>query len=202
MPLTFPPQIATPRLVLRAVAQPDLPDLLAVNGDPEVTRYLPYEAWRDLDAARAWLERMRRLESDGNALQLVAARADDGRVIGTCLLFRLDEASARVELGYVMKRDHWHGGWMREALEHLLDHAFGPMELRRIEADVDPENAASQGLLLRLGFVPEGLRRERWIQKGRAVDSSMFGLLAADWWARRAQRAMAASSPAARSETA
>jgi RimJ/RimL family protein N-acetyltransferase len=203
MSLTFPQQLVTPRLVLRAVAQADLPDLLAINGDPEVTRYLPYEAWKDLTAARAWLERMRKIESEGTALQLVVARADDARVIGTCLLFRLDEGSARAELGYVMKRDHWRGGWMREALEALLAHAFTAMEIRRIEADVDPANIASQRLLERLGFEREGVRRERWVQKGRAVDSMMFGVLAREWLAARAsQRARSESSAGARSETA
>ena len=185
MTLAFPPHIATPRLVIRAVAEPDLDDLLAINGDPEVTRFLPYETWKDVAAGRAWLERMRKLEAAGMALQLVAARADDGRVVASCLLFNYDAGSARAELGYVLARDHWRGGWMREALESLLDHAFGPMALRRLEASVNPVNTASHGLLMRLGFEMEGIRRERWMEKGRPADSAMYGLLARDWQARR-----------------
>jgi ribosomal-protein-alanine N-acetyltransferase len=184
MPLTFPPQIATPRLVIRAVAAPDLDDLFAINGDPEVTRFLPYETWKDAAAGHAWLERMRKLEAAGAALQLVAARADDARVVGTCLLFNYDAGSARAELGYVLARDHWRGGWMREALEGLIGHAFGPMALRRLEASVNPVNTASHALLMRLGFEMEGVRRERWIEKGRPADSAMYGLLARDWHAR------------------
>lgn len=185
MPLSFPPRIATPRLVLRAVAEGDLEDLLLVNGDPVVTRYLPYAAWKDLADARAWLERMTKLGADGNSLQLVIARADDGRVIGTCLVFLYDEQSARAELGYVLRRDHWGGGWMREALEALLDQAFGAMGLRRLEASVSGPNDASQRLLERLGFEREGVRRERWITRGEPEDSVMYGLLARDWAARR-----------------
>jgi ribosomal-protein-alanine N-acetyltransferase len=202
MPLTFPPQLATPRLVVRTVGVADLPGLLAINGDPEVTRYLPYDAWRDLSAGEAWLERMRKLESEGTALQLVVARRDSALLIGTCLIFLYDERSQRAELGYVLKRDHWRGGWMREALGVLLEHAFGAMEMRRIEASVNPANGPSLRLLERLGFEREGVRRERWITKGNAEDSVMYGLLARDWAARGGQRAIAASSPEARSETA
>lgn len=186
MPLTLAAPLATPRLVVRAVAAEDLDDLLAVNGDPEATRYLPYEPWKGAEDARAWLERMRGLEASGNTLQLVVARADDARVIGTCLIFLYDAASARAELGYVLRRDHWRGGWMREALVALLDHAFGPMGLRRIEASVNPANEASHRLLLRLGFEREGIRRERWITRGRPEDSAMYGLLAREWQTRRA----------------
>lgn len=186
MPLTFPPQLETPRLRLRAVAASDLEDLLAINGDPQVTQFLPYETWKDMDSARAWLERMRKLEATGNSLQLVVVRVDNSRVIGTCLLFLYDEGSARAELGYVLRRDHWGGGWMREALTALLDHAFGPMGLRRIEASINPVNRASAGIVTRLGFEHEGVRRERWIEKGQPADSAMYGLLARDWKATRA----------------
>ncbi|HZZ94508.1 MAG TPA: GNAT family protein [Usitatibacter sp.] len=184
MPLKPPPPLETPRLRVRPVAREDLADLLAVNGDAEVTRYLPYAPWKDATDANAWLVRMSAMQAQGTALQLVVERRDVPRVIGTCLLFRFDEPSSRVELGYVLARDHWRGGWMTEALTALLDCAFGPLELRRMEADVNPANQASQRLLERLGFEREGVRRERWMEKGTPQDSVMFGLLARDWQAR------------------
>ena len=184
MPLKFPPPLETPRLRVRPVAAGDLDDLLAVNRDSEVTRYLPYATWKDANDAQAWLIRMQALQAQGGALQFVVERREPRRAIGTCLLFRHDEGSARVELGYVLARDHWGGGWMAEALTTLLDAAFGPMGLRRVEADVNPRNEASQRLLDRLGFAREGLCRERWITKGEVQDSMLFGLLARDWRAR------------------
>lgn len=48
MPFPTCPPIESPRLLLRPVAASDLPDLLEVNGDPEVTRFLPYETWLSL----------------------------------------------------------------------------------------------------------------------------------------------------------
>jgi ribosomal-protein-alanine N-acetyltransferase len=51
-----------------------------------------------------------------------------------------------------MGRAHWGKGYMNEALQALLAHAFEVMKLRRLEADVDPRNDASIRTLERLGF--------------------------------------------------
>ena len=70
---------------------------------------------------------------------------------------------------------------MREALTALIDHAFGPMKLRRLEADVDPRNVNSMRILGKLGFSQEGLLRERWNVNGEIQDTAFLGLLAREW---------------------
>ena len=69
---------------------------------------------------------------------------------------------------------------MREAASAVIDHAFGTLRLNRLEADIDPRNVASAGLLERLGFAREGLLRERWIVGDEVSDSALYGLLASD----------------------
>ena len=181
MPLVDPGPVETERVTVRLLRETDLPALMAVNGDEIATALLPYATWRSLDDARAWHERMARLQATGLALQFVVASRASGEAIGTCLLFRYEEGSERVELGYVLGRDHWGRGLMREALTALIGRAFDGMGVRRVEAEVDTRNAASAGLLRRLGFVREGLLRERWVAKGEAKDVEMFGLLRSDW---------------------
>ena len=75
---------------------------------------------------------------------------------------------------------------MHEALGALLDYGFGELALNRVEADIDPRNAASAKTLERLGFRQEGYLRERWIVADEVSDSSLYGLLRRDWMARRA----------------
>ncbi len=177
MPLAITSVIETPRLKLRLVRETDLTDLMAVNGDDLVTRHLPYATWQSMADAQAWFERMQRLQAPGTAQQCVVIRKEDHRVIGSCLLFRYEEGSARAELGYVLGRAHWGQGLMREALSGLIAHAFSDLALRRLEAEVNPANHASVKLLERLGFVREGLLRKRWVAKGEAYDVEIFGLL-------------------------
>ncbi len=51
MPLQLPICVESKRLVVRMVEEADLGDLLLINQDDEVTRYLPYESWRSLEDA-------------------------------------------------------------------------------------------------------------------------------------------------------
>ena len=180
----FAPLLAR-RLVLRVVQEADLPDLLEVNGDDEVTRYLPYASWQGLDDARAWLARMQGIVASGTARQLVIEHVGERRVIGTALLFKYDPAPASVELGYVIGRRHWRQGYAREAMAALCGHAFGAMGLNRIEAHVDVLNAASGALLRSLGFAHEGRLRQCWVTRGRLCDADIHGCLATDWAAAR-----------------
>ena len=113
--------------------------------------------------------------------------AGDDLVIGTCTLAHLDFSNRRAEIGYSLNRDYWGRGVMTAALSALLGHAFDGLGLHRIEADVDPRNAASIRLLERLGFRSEGLLRERWFVGGEVQDSAIYGLLAPEW--RAAHRA-------------
>jgi len=177
MPLPPPQHLETARLTLRPIASTDLPDLMAVNGDPEVVHFLPYEAWAGLADAQAWLGRMQALEAAGTGRQYVLALRDSGVVVGTVLLFRFDPGSARAELGYALARGHWGQGLMKEALAAFCAHLFDSAGLRRLEAEVNPDNLASHQLLLSLGFVVEGRLRQRWVAKGRAHDVNSYGLL-------------------------
>jgi len=181
MPFTAPPSLKSARLQIRLVAESDLRDLLAVNGDSEVTRFLPYAAWNSMADADAWYKRMSGMQAAGSALQFVVAEQRTGTAVGTCLLFRFEETSARAELGYALGRAHWGKGYMGEALAALIDCAFGSMALRRLEAEVDPGNLSSGRLLKRLGFTREGLLRQRWVDKGKAHDVETYGLLRDEW---------------------
>jgi RimJ/RimL family protein N-acetyltransferase len=181
--MSLPPvePIETPRLLIREVAAEDLPDLLVVNGDPAVTHFLPYDTWQSPADGEAWLARMLAQTAEGTARQLVLLRRADQRVIGSTLLFRYESGSQRLELGYVLARDCWGQGYAREALGAVLDRVFGAWGMRRVEAEVNPDNLASNAVLRSLGFVLEGLRRERWVAKGRTYGVNAYGLLEREW---------------------
>ncbi|WP_427912945.1 GNAT family N-acetyltransferase [Ramlibacter sp. MMS24-I3-19] len=177
MPLQPIPCIDTPRLQLVPVHDRHLPDLLAVNGNDEVTRFVPYATWTSLDDARAWLERTQKHVEAGGSRQLVLQRRADGRAIGTLLLFKHDEASRRLELGYALGRADWGRGYMREAVDAACRHAFEVLGIRRLEAEVNPANVLSCRLLESQGFRLEGTLRQRWTAKATTYDSRIYGLL-------------------------
>lgn len=181
MPLPPAIHITTERLLIRPVTAADIDDLLLVNGDEVVTYFLPYDTWQSRADGVAWLARVEARTAGGAGQQLVIERMADQRVIGAILLFRYEEASARLEVGYVLGRQAWHQGYATEALRGVLGCSFTEWGIRRIEAEVNPDNHASAALLLRLGFIQEGRLRQRWVAKGRTYDTNIYGCLATEW---------------------
>ena len=178
MPLLLESPIDSPRLILRPVKKQDLEDLLKVNGDDDVTRFLPYDSWQSRQDAEAWYERVQNLVSEGNTLQLVNQRKDNATIVGSCLLFKYDEKLGNAEIGYVTGREFWRQGYTEEALRGLIGFAFDEMKIRKLNAVVETANQASTRLLEKLGFSHEGKSSANSEEKEEVC---YLGLLRQEW---------------------
>ncbi|HEX8603068.1 MAG TPA: GNAT family protein [Pseudoduganella sp.] len=177
--------LTTERLTLRPPCPGDEDDLLAIHGDPEVMRYFSEPAWTDPERPGRQIAEDAAAFAAREAFRFAIVLNETGQQIGNCGLCRLHWQNRRGEVGYALNRAHWGKGYMGEALDALLKFAFVELDFHRLEADIDPRNAASIGALERLGFQREGLLRERWIVGGEVCDSVLYGLLRRDWQARR-----------------
>jgi RimJ/RimL family protein N-acetyltransferase len=155
----------------------DVRALFEVFGDPEVCRYWSRPTLRALAEARALLEEIADGCKGRTLFQWGIAVRESDRVVGTCTLTSFSVEHRRAEIGFAIGRRDWGRGYASEALPALLDHAFGALDLRRLEADVDPRNAGSIRVLERLGFQREGLQRQRYLMNGEVQDALMYGLL-------------------------
>jgi [ribosomal protein S5]-alanine N-acetyltransferase len=178
------PTLDAPRVRLRWLTSDDVDGLFAIFSDDEMMRYWSSPAMKERAEAETLLARIQRQFAEKFGFQWGIERKEDRRLLGTCTLFHIHPGNRCGELGYALASPYWKNGYMLEALTALLDYAFGPMNLRRLEADVDPRNASSLRILDRLGFQREGLLRERWDVAGDIQDSIFLGLLAREWKAR------------------
>lgn len=179
------PTIEGERVRLRWLVEEDIPALYAIFGDPEVCRYWSCAAYRSIDEAARLHAQIVECFRERSLFQWGIALRETDEVIGTCTLASLSSAHRRAELGFALRHASWRRGYIREILPRLVEFAFGPLGLHRLEADVDPHNAASIEAVQRLGFRPEGHFRERYFVHGRWHDAAMFGLLRTEWDARR-----------------
>ena len=175
------PIITTPRVVLRWISEDDVDSLYEIFSNPQVMRYWSTVPLPNREAAVA----LQREIAGGNESETMfkwgIALRDSNKIIGTTTLFNLNLDNGRAEIGYAMAHAYWGKGYMNEALKALVSHVFEVMELRRLEADVDPRNVASIRTLERLGFQREGFLRERWHVNGEIQDAFFYGLLRREW---------------------
>jgi len=173
--------LSTERLTLRFLTEADLPAIYDIFSQPEVMRYWSYPPWTDRSQAQQWLIHVEEGYRTGEAFQFGIERRADRVLVGTCTLFQFHIASRRAEIGYALGRPYWGSGYMHEALQALVRHAFQTLDLNRLEADIDPRNLASARTLEGLGFQKEGHLRERWIVNDEISDTDLYGLLRRDW---------------------
>ncbi len=180
---TIPRLLNTRDLQLRPSNATDAEGMFAMLSDRESMKYWCDKPLNDLEAAVEVLNRDLESDAKGNSLCWAVTFKGQDRMIGKCILFQFSQDRHRAEIGYILNRDYWRQGFMHQALAAVIDFAFDTLNLHRIEADVDPQNAGSIGILEKLGFRREGLFRERWFVYDEWQDSVMLGLLKQDWQA-------------------
>jgi ribosomal-protein-alanine N-acetyltransferase len=121
--------------------------------------------------------------------RFLLCRREDGAILGAAALNEIVRGVFQSAfLGYWVGAPHEGRGYMTEGLPLVIDHAFGPLGLHRIEANIRPENARSLALVARLGFRFEGLALRYLKIDGRWCDHEHWTMLAEDWRAPRRRR--------------
>lgn len=105
----------------------------------------------------------------------------DGNAAGWVSLFNIDWVHRTATLSFNVAPWAQRKGVGSRGVAQVLDRALGPGRLRRVEADCDVDNEASQRLLERLGFQREGrLRALVAMPQGRR-DFYLYSVLSEEW---------------------
>ncbi len=141
--MTPPDRIVTARLTLRKARIDDLEALHDVMRRPEVMRYWSRPEHDSPEETAAFLTAM--IESSrGVSDDFIIEH--DGHAIGKAGAWRLPE------VGFLLHPDFWGKGFAHEAMTAVIEHLFIWHDIDHLTAEADPRNAASLGLLTRLGF--------------------------------------------------
>jgi [ribosomal protein S5]-alanine N-acetyltransferase len=111
---------------------------------------------------------------------------EDGGIVGGISLFEIVHRSRKSGvIGYFIGAPFFRQGYATEALQLILRFAFRHLKLHRIEANIQPHNAASIALVKRAGFTCEGQARGFLKIAGKWRDHERWAILAHDWRGRR-----------------
>ncbi|WP_026756370.1 GNAT family N-acetyltransferase [Sediminimonas qiaohouensis] len=117
----------------------------------------------------------------GTAMPLFLIRRSDSTLIGAITLDNIRRGPAQAgTLGYWIGQPYARQGYMREAIEAVVHHAFHRLDLSRVEAACLPENVASRGVLERCGFKYEGVAQSYLQIDGRWRTHVLYAALRPD----------------------
>lgn len=123
----------------------------------------------------AWIERMTRPANH----PFLVCRRDGGEFVGVINLSNVVLGLFRSGyLGYYAFAGHERRGFMRAGLRAVIRHAFKTLKLHRLEANIQPANAASVALVRACGFAREGFSPRYLKIGGRWRDHERWALLA------------------------
>lgn len=170
------PILETPRLTLRGIGRDDAQDLYPVLSDAELMTWWSSAPHLNVAETRDYL--IYTPDREGMRSWAITLK-DTDRALGWVTVIRRRPGVS--EIGYLLAREHWRTGIAREAITRVLDLLFRDEGCRRVFADTDPDNAASRGLLERLGFILEGCLRAEWETHIGVRDAIIYGILREDW---------------------
>lgn len=176
------PTLETPRLLLRPLSSSDEADLIALDNDPDVMRYVGSPPGVKSPAETAERARLRIRESARGDYEPLGFWRIEGRgdhaFHGIGALIRMPDGED-VEVAYRLAWSAWGRGIATEAVGALVAYALGPLALPRVVAVTYPANQASQRVLDKLGFERRGFRDYKRAQ-------ATYHVLTAEAWAARA----------------
>jgi ribosomal-protein-alanine N-acetyltransferase len=110
---------------------------------------------------------------------LVTTLVDDGDIVGVFTISQIVRGYFQsAYLGYYASARHAGKGLMAESMLLVLDHAFGPLALHRLEANIQPGNAPSVALARGAGFRLEGYSPRYLLIGGRWRDHERYAITA------------------------
>ena len=154
LPLSW---LSTERLSLRRFAPTDIDLLCALYEDPAVARFLGGVKTR-CECEAMLRERILDYYAAHPGLGLwVTQRGDSGAAVGLHLLNHI-RGESYIQVGYLLAVAHWGRGYATEGAHALLHYGFALRGLARIVAITDPDNTASQHVLVKCGLERRGER--------------------------------------------
>jgi RimJ/RimL family protein N-acetyltransferase len=178
-------EIATQRLVLRALRPDDAEAMFAYRADPAI---MQYQGWQpqSLDDVRTFIADNAGCQAyaPGSWRQFAIVLRASGTMIGDCGVLVPQDKPEQAEFGITLAGAFQRRGYASEALRALLRLVFDTLGKHRVFASVDPRNAPSIALFERAGFRKEAHHVESLWLMGAWVDDVVLAMLRREWAAR------------------
>jgi len=167
--------LTTERLRLEPIVDAHLDGLQAINSDAEVMRYLSGKP-ESREQTQLMIDRVKERWAAWGYSWWSFFERESGQLIGAgCIQHLGRDPVLPHEIGWRLRRDHWHLGLASEAAQEMARFAFDQLRAPQLCAVCHPDNQASARVMQRLGMAYRGI--ERWYE----MDCAVYGMTRSDW---------------------
>jgi ribosomal-protein-alanine N-acetyltransferase len=169
--------LETERLFLRRIDTIDVDAVLELRGNPQTMKYIPRPLAKTKEDALEHIAMINEKIDNNIAINWAITLKDNTQLIGIIGHYRIQTENYRAEIGYMILPQYHGKGIAAEAIKAVVEYGFEEMQLHSIEAIIDPENQASEKVLLKSGFVKEAHIKENEFYDGKFIDTVIYSLL-------------------------
>jgi ribosomal-protein-alanine N-acetyltransferase len=167
--------------ILREMNDADAENFHHYYTDSEVNKhiysYIPTSLEESRNEIMYWANFYKRREG----IYWGIVQKEDNKLIGSIGYTNWVKHYNRAELSYDLAKEYWNKGIITAAIQKVLEFGFSKMNLNRVQAYTSTENAPSEKVLVKNGFVKEGLLREDRLYKGQYRDIKLYSVLRRDF---------------------
>jgi len=180
------PTLAGAHVTIRPLRREDAHSLFAMLGGEEVGRFISPPP-STVAGYEQFIERGHRACEAGQGFCYAIVPEGTDVAVGLIQVRRLDADFETAEWGFAVGSAFWGTGMFVDAAQLVLQFAFGPVGVQRMEARAVARNGRGNGALRKLGAIQEGILRRSFQRAGQRHDQMLWSILAEEWGPRPMQ---------------
>lgn len=178
--MTILPTFTTKRLRLRPLRETDKESIFSYATLPNVGPMAGWEPHLTIEDTKQFITYALRKREYGQPGVLAIELRDTNKMIGTIEVHSYKEQKGAI--GFVLHPNYWNHGYITEAAKAVIVYAMEILELKRLEYCHFPHNIASKRVCEKLGFVYEGVLRNKYLlYDGTVLDDVVYSLTDRDY---------------------
>jgi ribosomal-protein-alanine N-acetyltransferase len=177
-------ELETERLILRRFTIGDVTQMFKNwASDAEVTKYLRWTPYTNVDDLRGYLEETIRHYKNPE-MYYWAIQIKNGECIGA-INAQVSDNDFRAEIAYCIGRAFWGNGYMTEAAKEVIRFLFEEVGVNRIEAYHSVNNPGSGAVMKKAGMTWEGCSKQKYYCSMGFQDCDLYGIIKEDYERRK-----------------
>ncbi|MDQ0891395.1 ribosomal-protein-alanine N-acetyltransferase [Paenibacillus sp. V4I9] len=177
------PNLESEDLLLRKVELNNLKDVYAIYSNDHVFEYCGIIPKHNIETVKNMIGHFERdFTKKARVKWGIFTKEEPAKLVGIIEAMDFNQKVSMVTIGYFLAESSWGKGIASKAVNALVKFLFETVSVNRVQAEVMPSNGNSKGVLLKNGFLKEGIIRQATIWSGKGiVDLEIYGILKGDY---------------------
>ncbi|MFD3449722.1 GNAT family N-acetyltransferase [Microbacteriaceae bacterium 4G12] len=177
------PVLESQNLVLKKIEEVHLQDLYAIYSNDKVFEYCGIIPKHNLNTVSKMINHFERDYHKQSRIKWgIFQKNESDRLVGIIEAMDFNRKVNMVTIGYFLAEEYWGQGIASEAVQEVVKFLFEDAYINRIQAEVMPANEISKKVLIKNGFIKEGLLRQATLWSGKGiVDLEIYSILRGDF---------------------